>query len=297
MPALASDISTPVPASRPHNLLLACVCALSASAAIAADDDDFRATPAIITEHETLVAGQPGWVAVTFEIDEGWHMYWPGQNDSGFAPIIDITADEGVGVGDFVWPSPTRYQPARGLLDHIFEDRLTVMMPVTPPASAAGSTITLALDMEWLVCEELCIPEFAGLEQTIRVAEPAEPAETSEPSKTSDAEHFAAARRLVPEPIEPKENDPNVLADGDVTIRLLADVLTINAPGAASIAFFPSADGRTAERILRDGYADGETLRMRFDAGNEPVLGVTEIHMSKDAEPKRYSVRIETTAD
>jgi thiol:disulfide interchange protein DsbD len=64
------------------------------------------------------------------------------------------------------------------------------MQEITPPASISDSTITLAADANWLVCEKICIPGNATLQVALPVSSEGAPA---------NAELFARFRRLLPQ--------------------------------------------------------------------------------------------------
>ncbi|MEZ6318385.1 MAG: protein-disulfide reductase DsbD family protein [Phycisphaerales bacterium] len=55
-----------------------------------------------------LVAGETRYVGIAYEMDAGWHTYWPGLNDTGFAITAKIEGPAGYAVGAVIYPPPER---------------------------------------------------------------------------------------------------------------------------------------------------------------------------------------------
>ncbi len=56
--------------------------------------------------------GKTVTVAVRFEIDDGWHIYWTNPGDSGVATRLKLAAPEGYHVGPVRYPDPAPHQTA-----------------------------------------------------------------------------------------------------------------------------------------------------------------------------------------
>lgn len=249
-------------------------------AANAADDDEpEHARPSIVLEHERLIAGRTNTIAVRFEIDEGWHLYWNGRNDTGFAPVIGLSLPEGFTAGETLWPAPHRYTLPGEILDHIYEGELLLLIPLEVPASAAGRTVELAAELEWLVCAEVCIPGFAEISRTVRVA----PADHT-PAPSAHFEAFERARLRLPEPLP---------ADArDVEIALSTSLATIVARRpVAAMHFYPEQDSAEVRSLLRAGTTTSRTLELPLeDAAGERLRGVLELELGNGARPRLYAI-------
>lgn len=99
-------------------------------------------------------------IAIHFEVDPEWHVYWRNPGDSGAAPKFSFQS-EAVRVGEPRWPWPARLPIAHltnlgypGDIAYLFD----MVWATTDPA-----TVTVIADLEWLVCKEDCIPGFATL--------------------------------------------------------------------------------------------------------------------------------------
>ncbi|MCC7387361.1 MAG: hypothetical protein IT431_01190 [Phycisphaerales bacterium] len=236
---------------------------------------DLHARPTLVPERMAALPGETVWVAVDFELDEGWHTYWPGVNDTGFALDTVVGCSANAAAGEMVWPAPHRYTAVEGILDHVFEERMTVLLPVTVAADAVlGESVTVSLDMRWLVCKTACVLEDAERSVTIPVSDA-----VGKPSRET-AELFERARaRVAP-----------ALADGDpVSLSFAGSWLELRGEGAVRMAFYPLAEGRETRDLLRDGEAEGDRLRVEYREGEGPVRGVLEV-WSGPKESKLYAV-------
>lgn len=237
--------------------------------------DDLHAQPRLVPEQMTAKPGETLWVAVDFELDEGWHTYWPGVNDTGFALDAEIECSPQAQPGELVWPAPHRYSPSEGLLDHIFEERMTVLLPLAVAADAKfGEEISLSIDMRWLVCEAACVAESKALSIRIPISEA-----LGRPSPETAAV-FERARARLPQPVT--DADPVLLAYAD-------GLLQIECNNAAGLAFYPWADSRRPRDLLGDGEAEGTTLAVEFRESDKPIRGVLEV-WSSPTESKVFAI-------
>ncbi len=227
-----------------------------------------HAEPRLIAEQMAAKPGQTVWIAIDFAIEEGWHTYWPGTNDTGFSLRAEVEVSPQAEAGELVWPAPHRHATEDGILDHIFEEHMTVLLPVTISEDARlGETATVRLSMRWLVCKSACIMESA--DRTIHI--PITDA-ISRPSRET-VEVFARARSRVPEPLTDEDH---------ITITQEGPFLTITRNAAERLAFYPSEDSQSPRNLLHEGEAEGQSLTIEFRESEEPILGVLEVWTSPD---------------
>lgn len=100
----------------------------------------------------------PNFVGIHFEPEKDWHIYWKNPGDSGTAPKFDFTS-EGAELGPIQWPTPTRI-PFGHLMNIGYEG--SVVFPFSLDVQD-GAKVTLAVEMEWLVCKIECVPGFGRL--------------------------------------------------------------------------------------------------------------------------------------
>lgn len=227
-----------------------------------------HAEPRLVAEQMAATPGQTVWIAIDFAIEEGWHTYWPGLNDTGFSLQAEVEVSPQAEAGGLVWPAPHRHATEGGILDHVFEEHMTVLLPVTISEDARlGETATLQVSMRWLVCKSACVMESADRSIEIPISEA-----IGRPSRET-VEVFARARSRLPEPLTD---------ESPVTITEDGPFLTITSNAAERLAFYPSEESRRPRNLLTDGEAEGQSLTIEFRQSDEPILGVLEVWTSPD---------------
>ena len=63
-----------------------------------------------------------------------------------------------------------------GVINYGFKDEAVLLVRITPPADLASGTLKLAAEANWLVCEDVCIPEDGKFELTLPVTAAGAPA-------------------------------------------------------------------------------------------------------------------------
>ena len=274
----------------PQRILIAVVTVLglsalctSARAAQPAANPGRMVEAQLLTEQRHITPGKPIWLALDFTITSGWHMYWNGQNDTGMPPQLEFELPDGYAIGEVLWPAPERHVSPGDLIDATISEHMTLLIRVDAPVNAKqGADVRIGLKTEWLVCDEACILEDAALhvDLPVKVTTPA-----NDPN-TAAAPVFAAAREKLPRRL-PKENSP-------ATIKWEGTSVSIEAPSAEELVFFPHEEGAVVEYILKDCFAKGDRLKFRVkDAGDSTkrLSGVLQIRRS-GKKPEYYNVSL-----
>ncbi|MEM7754184.1 MAG: protein-disulfide reductase DsbD domain-containing protein [Planctomycetota bacterium] len=260
-------------------------------AAEQAPDDDHPASVSLVSELSAFHPGSTQWIGVKFELDDSWHIYWDGQNDTGMAPTVELDLPEGFSAGDIHWPTPHRYISPGGILDHVYEDEVTLLIPITIDNSVpARGRATISASLEWLVCAEVCIPGWGDSSIELPLSRGG-----VEPGAGFASVHAARSALTTPEP-ETQQ---------DFVTRWSGDRLAIIPTARVErIAFYPGVGSLFVENLLGTGES-GDRLSLPVDAeaepirssapGESPVLpkavrGIVEIVRSPTAPPVRYSV-------
>lgn len=144
----------------------------------------------LVTEYQQFKAGI-NWIGIHFQPDDQWHTYWQNPGDSGEAPAISWSTPEGVSAGDIIWPIPTPI-PVAHLVNYGYDGANLLMVPIelTNDYVETNQTVSISVDVSWLVCKEDCIPGWATLSNELRVS--------ASPIKTSDAVLFEKTRHKLP---------------------------------------------------------------------------------------------------
>jgi thiol:disulfide interchange protein/DsbC/DsbD-like thiol-disulfide interchange protein len=114
--------------------------------------------------------GQPFDVALRLAHDPHWHTYWinPG---TGLPTTIKWTLPPGWQAGPIQWPVPHVLTDARGtVIGNGYDGEVFLLVTLTPPSGLPpGSTVTLNATVEWLMCQDVCMPGEAALSLTLPV--------------------------------------------------------------------------------------------------------------------------------
>lgn len=221
-----------------------------------------------LTAEQAAVPGRTVWLALTQRIRPGWHTYWLNPGDSGIATEIKWTLPPGWSAGAIVWPAPQRF-PIGPLVNFGYAGEVHLLTPVTVPADAVpGQPVTLTAAADWLVCEDICIPESATLSLTLPVA-----AGPAAPSPQAAA-LFTAARASLP-----VDNPfPARFEAGKEQHRLTLALPQAEAGRLAGAFFFPEQWTVASPNAAQTLTMDAEGLHLTFPPGGalpkEDIRGV-----------------------
>lgn len=225
-------------------------------------------TTRLISMYTEAIPGQELYLGIDFSIAPGWHIYWKNAGESG-APIdFSVKAPEGVEVGDAMWPAPRRFIAPGDILDYVYKDGVTIIVPVRIPADAeAGAMLEFEADVSWLQCnDDVCVPGSGRAVVSVPVSS------STKPQLAPDFSRFTAAALRTPTATLDK-------AKGDA--KWEGDDLVISVPSATKLVFFPGPDdGVFAEKMIENGEAEGAEIRIpyRFNPNaQQNVTGVLEI--------------------
>ena len=146
-------------------------------------------TASLVSDTAGIVPGKPFEVGVLLEMAPHWHTYWEYPGDAGLPTAITWRLPEGFVAGPIQWPLPDRVIEPGEIEVYAYKDKVLLLTAIVPPAKIAEKTVTLRAKVDWLVCEEICIPGSADLELSLPVANEATEA---------NAELFSAFRKLLP---------------------------------------------------------------------------------------------------
>ena len=146
-------------------------------------------TASLVSDTAGIVPGKPFEVGVLLEMAPRWHTYWEYPGDAGIPTSITWTLPDGFVAGPIQWPLPDRAIEPGEIEVYAYKDKVLLLTAIVPPAEIAEKTVTLRAKVDWLVCEEICIPGSANLELSLPIVREATEA---------NAELFSAFRKLLP---------------------------------------------------------------------------------------------------
>ena len=135
-----------------------------------------------------VVPGETITLAFKHDIHPHWHTYWLNPGDSGEPTRISWNLPAGFEAADIQWPTPSR-MPYEFLVNFGHGDQATYLVDISTPSDIAEDKITFKGEMSWLVCKEICIPEFQDFEITLPV---------SGSSSSANTDIFKNARAQMP---------------------------------------------------------------------------------------------------
>ncbi len=172
--------------------------------------------------------GEPFDAALRLEATPGWHTYWTNPGEAGLATTVRWTLPAGFTAGPLRWPVPERFVTG-GVVSFGYEGVTLLPVEIRPPADwPAGRVATLRARVDWLGCNEECVPGGADVE----IAVPA--AAAPMPSDAADA--IARAVGCLPRP------DPRLRVEA----RTVAGGIAVRVEGtgaAVRVTFFPLTGG------------------------------------------------------
>jgi suppressor for copper-sensitivity B len=106
------------------------------------------------------VAGDSLDLGLEFDLQPGWKIYWRSPGDAGLPPSVDWSGSGNLKQAEIRWPVPHRFS-LFGL--ETFGYGGQVVLPVTATLENPGAPLTLRAKVDYLICEEICIPYTADL--------------------------------------------------------------------------------------------------------------------------------------
>jgi thiol:disulfide interchange protein/DsbC/DsbD-like thiol-disulfide interchange protein len=114
-------------------------------------------------------------VALRQTISKVWHTYWRNAGDAGQPTSIAWTLPAGWSAGDIVWAAP-RKEVTGPLTDFGYEGEVLLPVPIKVPAGAKpGSVIPISAKVSYLVCKDICVPEDAVVQTSLKVGAATQP--------------------------------------------------------------------------------------------------------------------------
>ena len=218
--------------------------------------DNVRAE--LLAEVAAVKPGEPFWVGLRQTIRPKWHTYWKNPGDSGLPIEIRWTLPDGVKADPIVWPTPHLFDVG-GIVNYGFKDEAMLLVRIVPPADVKGASLAIVADTNWLVCEDVCIPEEARLSLTLPLAAAPTPA----PPATRAI--FDKARQNVPTE-SPWPARYGVARSGDPT--LVVEARGLKPDTIRDVYFFPAEWGPIASMAKQSASVGADGIRIPLKRGD-----------------------------
>ncbi len=148
-------------------------------------------------------------LGLEFKLPKGWKIYWRDPGDAGLPPTFKNKNSKNLNISDWLWPKP---------FDFVYVDIATkgyknhVLFPWDVEIIDKSKPVTINGIVEFLSCNEICVPVSAQINLTIPIAK------TAFDKQNSAGEDFikiAKWRALTP-------NDQNGTASDQLATNLVA---------------------------------------------------------------------------
>lgn len=105
----------------------------------------------------------PGWetsdgrhvAAIQLRLAEGWKTYWRAPGDAGIPPFINFEGSDNIARAQLSWPTPEVFDQS-GFRSIGYYDVLVI--PITLSPDARDTQMHLRGEIEFGVCQDICIP-------------------------------------------------------------------------------------------------------------------------------------------
>jgi len=135
-----------------------------------------------------------GGIAV--QLDPGWKTYWRTSGDSGVPPRFDFSKSDNVEAVTVLWPAPAKFDDGAGGFSLGYHDQ--VVLPLRIVLKSNDKPVTLRANINYAVCEKICIPVEASTELTFASV-----------ASTEDSVLFAALDTVPPDVFEGRTRTVN----------------------------------------------------------------------------------------
>jgi DsbC/DsbD-like thiol-disulfide interchange protein len=194
---------------------------------------------------------------IAFRLQPGWKTYWRTPGDSGVPPRFDFSKSDNVEAVTVLWPAPMKFDDGAG--GYSLGYKAQTVLPLRIVARNADRPVTLRAEINYAVCEKLCVPVEARAELAFASV-----------ASTEDSALFAALD-TVPKPANVGDSNPLTIRDvrRDGKSGVLVDVAT---PDARDVSLFvegPTPDWALPVPKLVEGGPPG-VKRFSFELDGLP---------------------------
>jgi thiol:disulfide interchange protein len=156
----------------------------------------------LVAPEDEIYPGGNNLVGLYFKLEQGWHVYWKNAGDAGEPPRIKWTLPDGVTAGDMQFPAPKRL-PLGPLMDFGYENEVLypIKLEVAPTAKSGKATLNAKVD--WLICQDRCIPGKAELTLNLQLSNVKPPVISG---SEVDAELVKRLASTLPQPVPANVN-------------------------------------------------------------------------------------------
>lgn len=256
----------------------------AAAADVSAWDNDTRSSIRLIGASAARDGAVPALRAgVELKLQAGWKTYWRYPGDAGVPPVFDFSRSENVKSATVLWPAPARFADGSG---YSIGYKGSVIFPLRIVPQDATKPVRLRLNLDYAVCETLCIPakgkaelvlarEAGSQETALRAAE----ARVPKLRHVGDGASFAIGKvwrdgtsgkpQVFVEVAAPAGADVDLFAEGPSADWALPLPATVEGAASGARRFVFEVDG-----LPTGATANGAMLKLTATAGQDAIEAV-----------------------
>lgn len=244
-------------------IILGFILAFAMAAGVTADQ--FHTKAELIVPVESARAGETVTVGVRLKMEPKWHTYWVNAGDAGGPTEIEWQLPADITPGAIQWPTPERYD-AEGLTTFVYQDEVTLLVPLKLDANLASGPVELKANVAWLECADLCQPGNAPVTATLNIGSEAKP--------SPQAQFIETAKQHLPQTTSPA--GLSAAWEGPATTNNTRSlILEWPANGSTKADFFPLPNEDyevqfTPERLPVDASRIALRLDIKAESGKWP---------------------------
>jgi len=189
-----------------------------------------------------------------------WHTYWRNSGDSGIPTTVEWKLPQAASAGEIQWPIPSRFHIGP-VTNYGYEHEVTLLSTIKVPSSMVpGSRFAVHATVNWLVCQESCVPEEVVLQLDLPVV-----ANANLAGSGSGLIKKALASLPLASPWSASAG-----YKGD-TIRLRIATGELSSPAIRDVYFYPNEWGKVIHHAEQMRDSDSNTLQLTLTPGESPA--------------------------
>jgi DsbC/DsbD-like thiol-disulfide interchange protein len=116
---------------------------------------DERSAVRLIAGSRAAAPAAPLRAGFEIRLKPGWHTYWRYPGDAGMPPRFDFSGSRNLKSVEILWPAPQRLLEGGLVAIGYSQD---VILPLAIVPHDWGKPVALRLDVDYAICEKLCVP-------------------------------------------------------------------------------------------------------------------------------------------
>lgn len=146
----------------------------------------------LLADVTAIKPGQAFKLGVLLQIEPNWHIYWKNPGDSGLPTRVKLALPEGFSAGEWQFPVPMRIELPGEIINFAYENEVMLTVQVKPPTELAlGASPSITAEVNFLICQEQCLPGKASAPLEL-------PVSTESKVANANAELFEKWTRALP---------------------------------------------------------------------------------------------------